>query len=279
MNTKLSELWIYPVKSLAGIPCDSAFAAARGFTHDRRWMVCSVENEFISQRECAAMALIQPAIVGDSLVLTHKKFTGASLRIPLDPGEGAPLRVRVWGDWVDAADCGGEAAAWLREMLGRPCKLVRMTENSFRPMDSKYSEPGESVSFADGYPYLVISQSSLDALNQKLAQALPMNRFRPNLVLVGCPAFEEDRWTQLRVGNLSFRIVKPCSRCLITTTDQETGIRAVEPLKTLATFRKMNSEVYFGQNLIADSEGWLETGMEVHFGGEQVNYPFNGEAK
>jgi uncharacterized protein len=190
-----------------------------------------------------------------------------------DPDPGAPIvPVRVWkNEGLRAEDCGGEAAAWLAGALGTPCRLVRIGPAFARPVKPAAARPGDLVGFADAFPFLVTSEASLGELNRRIEQAggeaVPMGRFRPNLVVAGCGPFEEDSWTRIRVGGVVFRIGGPCIRCVITTTDQRTGARGAEPLRTLASFRRDPDDptsVRFGQNLVHESKsGSLRVGDPV----------------
>jgi len=186
------------------------------------------------------------------------------LHLPLKPDSGDTLQVHVWDDSFDAMDTGQEAASWFTKMLARPCRLVFMPDQTQRLVNPKYSPQKTLVGFADAFPFMLISQASLDDLNSRLAVPLPMNRFRPNLVIEGCTAFEEDTWANLRIGNVGFRVAKPCSRCTVPTVNQDTGIRASEPIRTLSSYRAIGGQIYFGQNLTHDSTGLLTVGDEVH---------------
>jgi uncharacterized protein YcbX len=173
------------------------------------------------------------------------------------------VSVTVWADTVDAADAGAEAAAWLSEFLGTDCRLVCFAREAVRPVDRVYAEASDQVGFADGFPFLLISQASLDDLNARLAQPVPMLRFRPNLVIGGSEPYAEDDWRRIRIGDLTFRVAKPCSRCIIPTIDPATARRGSEPLRTLMSYRRRDNKVYFGQNLVHDAVGRLAVGMPV----------------
>jgi hypothetical protein len=169
----------------------------------------------------------------------------------------------VWGDSVRAEAAGPEADDWLSRSLGVPCRLVCFARDAVRSVDPAFSRATDQVGFADGFPFLLISQASLDDLNRRLAQPVAMLRFRPNLVVAGGEAFAEDGWRRIRIGGLAFRVAKPCSRCIIPTIDPLTGQRGVEPLRTLNSYRKRGKQVYFGQNLVHESPGRLAVGMPV----------------
>ncbi len=200
------------------------------------------------------MALIQPAIADDCLRLTAPGVSG--LELPVDqPGER--VGVTVWKDsGIGAVDQGDPVAAWFSAYLGSNCRLVRFADDAVRPVNPKYApRPTDQVSFADGYPFLIISEASLAELNSRLDDPLPMNRFRPNIVVAGTEAYAEDTWRAIRVGEVEIDVVKPCARCTITTTDQATAARGKEPLRTLATYRAGKSGPLFGQNAIQRASG------------------------
>ena len=259
---RLSELHIYPIKSARGISLSSARVDFRGLEHDRRWMVVDEQGKFLSQRSVPRMALIRVELGATHLAVKAEGMP--DLHLPLSPESGDSLRVHVWEDSFDAMDAGPEAAAWFTKMLSRPCRLVYMSDDTERLVNPKYSPEKSVVSFADAFPFMLISQASLNDLNTRLVEPVPMNRFRPNLVLEGCNAYEEDTWANLRIGNIDFRVAKPCSRCTVPTVNQETGIRASEPILTLGSYRTTGGKIYFGQNLTHEAQGILTVGDEVH---------------
>ena len=263
----LSEIHIYPVKSLGGISLQSSVVQVRGLQHDRRWMLVNEQGTFLTQREIPEMALLGTAIEAQHLVVFEKKNPASRVLVPLDvvPEDLPEMMVEVWGDHCVAQQLPAETSAWFSAVLGQKMHLVQMPDTTHRVADARYAPPGHVVSFADGFPYLIIGQASLDDLNSRLAQPLPMNRFRPNFVFTGGQPFEEDGWSDFRIGEVAFRGVKPCARCSITTTDQDTAARAAEPLKTLATFRQVGHKILFGQNVV-----WMGEGEEVRVG-ERVN--------
>jgi uncharacterized protein len=259
----LTQLHIYPVKSLAGIALSSARVEQRGLQHDRRWMlVRPADGRFVTQRELPGMALLGTAIESQHLVIFDRKNVAHRCRIPLEAGlDGRAARaITVWDDTLDAAPTTPEADAWLSARLGEPLQLVRMHEAAHRPADPKYAPEGHEVSFADGFPFLLIGEASLDDLNQRLPQPVPMDRFRPNFVFSKekSTPYEEDTWRAFRVGNQQFMGVKPCGRCIVTTIDQGTAERSAEPLRTLASYRRVGNKVLFGQNVV-----WLGTDAEA----------------
>ncbi|MCP4898658.1 MAG: MOSC domain-containing protein [bacterium] len=258
MNVTISELWIYPIKSCGGIPLDRAEVQARGFAGDRRFMVVDSEGRFLSQRTLPAMARIRTRISGARLILST--IDSNDFDLPITGREGCEVKTTVWNDTCRSIDQGEDAARWFSQVLETDCRLVFMPDPTLRPVDQEYGRPPDTVSFADGYPFLLISQGSLDELNQRLERPVPMNRFRPNIVVSGCPPYAEDDWLSMVVGDITFLPIKPCSRCVVITTDQTTCERYPEPLRTLATYRQREGKVLFGQNLVHDGIGQIEVG-------------------
>ncbi len=259
----VSEINIYPVKSLKGIGLQKAVVESRGLQFDRRWMLVDSDGKFMTQRDFPRMALIETSVNGDGLVV---RFDGRELAVPADAAKG-PFEVAIWEGPVAAAMFGDEVNVWFSELLETDCRLVTIPETTRRLLPAEFAvRPGEDhVSFADGYPFLVISEASLAELNSRLEVPVPMNRFRPNLVVSGSGPFAEDGWKIIRIANTVFHVVKPCARCVLTTVDQSTGIKyGKEPLKTLAEFRTKDGKVLFGQNLIAENPGGsIKVGEEV----------------
>ena len=231
----LSALTLYPVKSCAGIPLQRAVLDRRGLAGDRRWMLVDASGRFITQRDQPELALIRTQ------------------------WDGAALTLSAGGE-----RCRGEyPARWLRRHTGLACRLVYIPESTRRAVDARYARNGDTVGFADGFPLLLISQASLDDLNARLPAPVPMDRFRPNLVVSGCTPFAEDGWRRLRIGGVELDVVKPCSRCAIPGIDQATARRDPHILRVLAGFRRRDGTVYFGQNLLHDGPGRLQLGDEV----------------
>lgn len=251
---QITGLNIYPVKSCRGIALRQARITETGFAHDREWLVVTPENRFLTQRERPLLAQIETALTADRLVL--RKPQGAELSLPLDL-TGPEVEVTIWRSKAAAFDAGDEAAAWLTEHLGKPVRLVRFDKRHKRASESKWTGEIEALNqFSDAFPWLLISQSSLEELNRRLQQPLPMNRFRPNIVVDGLPPFGEDSVDEFIAGDVRLKVVKPCDRCVITTTDQITGERTgEEPLKALKEFRfdRNLRGVLFGQNMILTS--------------------------
>jgi hypothetical protein len=255
---KLTGIYIYPIKSAAGISLKTTQIGKRGFQYDRQWMLVDEMGKFLTQRQLPRMALITVLLKGDELVV--KVPNKESLSIPVHLESDYRIAVQVWNDVCDAIPLGDEVNRWFSEFLEMSCQLVYMPDSSFRPVNPDYATNNEQVSFVDGFPFLLISEASLQDLNNRLDEPVPMNRFRPNLVVSGCEAFAEDSWSQIRIGSIPFNVAKPCSRCVITTVDQAQGIRGKEPLRTLAQYRHWDGNIWFGQNLIHSQLGALQVG-------------------
>lgn len=262
---KIKELWVYPVKSLAGNAVTSANLAARGFVDDRRWMLIDENGRFISQREYAHLARWQARVVVDDLVLEHLD-TGEELRIKqARSDEGPRVEVKVWDDQFTACLVESVSAEDLHAALGILCRLVYMSEDSNRTLDPRYAQGDEQVSFADGYPYLVANQASLEALAAEVGEELSMRRFRPNIVVEGAPAFAEDSWQSLQIGEETFRLPKPCARCIIITIDPDTTKKNPNVFRSLAEMHSKEKKVIFGMNAC-----WMGKGEAVLQVGEVV---------
>ncbi|HMP99747.1 MAG TPA: MOSC domain-containing protein, partial [Cyclobacteriaceae bacterium] len=244
----LTEIWIYPIKSLGGILLNEAAVMPKGLAYDRRWMLADDNGVFLTQRKYPEMALFKLMMGEDNLQV---RFQADVLDIPLHPEVSEKQRASIWDDEVIVLKMGKQYDQWFSERLGINCQLLYFPEANERKVDQAYASPGDNVSLADGYPFLIIGQSSLDDLNQRLEIPVPMNRFRPNFVFTGADAFAEDTWKEIRIGEIEFKLVKPCARCVLTTVNQETAEKGEEPLRTLTTFRKQNGKVMFGQNMLA----------------------------
>ncbi|HEY8996176.1 MAG TPA: MOSC N-terminal beta barrel domain-containing protein [Lacunisphaera sp.] len=269
---RVTGLFLYPVKSLRGFPVPSAECDELGFAGDRRFLIVDNTGRFVTQRTVPRMAQIAINLSNGALTL----ITGSagSMRVPTASDPSARLRtVSIWkSEGLQAEDCGPDVSAWLSDFLGFSCHLVRLGRKFSRPILKATARPGDFVSFADAYPFLVISEASLAHLNDRIqenqGEPVPMNRFRPNLVVDGCEPFAEDAWTRVQIGNVIFRQGGPCARCIMTTTDQLTGERSSkEPLKTLAMFRRAPADptdVNFGANLIHETKhGTIRVGDAI----------------
>ena len=257
----ISELLIYPIKSLGGISVPEVVVEPKGFRYDRRFMLVSPDGKFMTQRDHHQMALIDVAINHDTLRVWHRNRPDAILDLPLvlpvnSPTVNETLLINIWdSNDVPSLTVSAEADQWFTHAIGTPCRLVFMPETTHRAVDTAYAKANDAVSFADGYPYLLIGQASLDELNRRLAAPITMLRFRPNIVVSGSEPNGEDAWEQFRIGELDFYGVKPCARCVLTTIDPETGQPGKEPLRTLTTYRKWNHKILFGQNVLARLTG------------------------
>jgi uncharacterized protein len=260
----LSQIIVYPIKSLAGVQMQQWWVEERGFRHDRRWLIIDDANRFVTQREYPQMVLIDVALRDEGIVLHHRTRSMPTLRVPYTPETSERLTVQIWNDEVEAVVVGAVYNQWLTEALGFSARLVFMPDSSPRPVDEQYAIQPSNVSFADGYPYLLIGQASLDDLNTRLPSPIEMRRFRPNLVVEGSLPYEEDHWYEFRIGQFDCYGVKPCARCILTTVNPDTGSKdGVEPVKTLATYRKANNKIFFGQNVLIYQAGLLGVGDEV----------------
>jgi len=259
----LSAISIYPVKSGAGLSLAEARVEARGLRHDRRFMVVDQQLRFITARQEPRLMLVR-ALPAEGWLGLHAPGM-EPMRVLAPEGNADRMPVRVWGDEVDAAACDAAAEAWLSRFLGREVRLAYMDGYARRGVDPHYGRADDTVSFADGFPLLAISQAALDDLNARLAAPLPMNRFRPNLVIAGSEPHAEDGWRRVRIGAVEFDFVKPCTRCVATTVDHESGTfdPSGEPLNTLKTYRRGSSGITFGQNLLPRGAGTVRVGDDV----------------
>lgn len=264
----ISALYTYPVKSCGALVHEAHALDARGLRYDRHWMVVTPDGLFLTARDVPRLLLVQPEITHDALQL---HMTGQPpLQVPLeqDP-RGQRRMVEVWGDRVRAVDAGDEAAAWFSVVVGRPVRLVSIADDFSRIVDNDYVSQPTETAFSDGYPLLLISEASLEALNERLVAKgeapVPMSRFRPNVVVRGTAPFEEDMWRQVMLGDVPFDVVKPCKRCVITTIDPQTGEapNPKEPLATLSEFRRWRGGAIFGQNVVHRGFGVLRVGQPV----------------
>ena len=246
----LSQLWVYPVKSAAGIRLESSKVGLRGLEHDRRWMVVDPNNRLVTQRERPELALLKPSFIGETLRLGAEGIPG--LELPLVPEPGEVLTVMMWKEPV-GAQLVQAATDWVSTLLGGPYRLVYMPEAAQRTMAGPVLTP---LSFVDGNPFLLISEASLADLNGRLAEPVDMRRFRPNLIVKGCETFAEDTWDTVQIGGqvggqigaLELRRIGPSLRCMIVNVDPNKGERRAEPLRTLARYRRTGQTVQFGQN-------------------------------
>ena len=263
---KVTALYRYPVKSLRGTALTHAHVERQGLQGDRRWLVVDATGKFQTIREHPIMTQIEATLRDDGgLVLSHPRHGSVAVAAPTAT---AARQVRVWRDDVDAVAADAAAGQFLTTVLGLPVDLVYLANPDARPVDPDFGQPGDTTSFADGFPVLLTNTMSLNDLNSRLpstfeAGKIEMRRFRPNLVISGARPWVEDTWQAIRVGNVIFRVAKACARCVVTTRDPDTGEQADprEPLRTLASFhRAANGGVMFGQNLIPDQPGEIRVG-------------------
>ena len=256
----LASIHCYPVKSLGGFSLPEARLTDRGLEHDRRWMLVDDNGVFITQREVPAMACLHNAPLAHGFRVTDIR-TSEAIDLPWQLDDGQEMAVRVFDDALTAVRAGAAISAWFTERLGTSMHLVFMPDRSHRNVDPAYAQGITSLS--DGFPYLILSQSSLDDLNARLPEPIGMERFRPNLVIAGGEAFQEDTWKEIMIGAARFALVKTCGRCVIPTTDQRTGERGKEPTRTLASYRKRGNGVYFGMNAMGMAGGAVRVGDPV----------------
>lgn len=284
---EVSALIYYPIKACRGFEVNETNVERMGLEHDRRMMVVTPQGHFLTQRDYPKLALVTPSISGDGLTLSAPGME--SLTIPILK-LGTICLVDIWrSKEVHAIDQGELAAGWFSDWLGTDVRLVHLAEGYMRRINEQYAvHPDDHTGFADGYPILLASEESLEDLNARLDFPVPMNRFRPNIVVSGCEPFAEDTWSRIRIGearaepgdalsvpapdhggpgskgrSVEMAVVKPCARCLVTTIDKETLVKSKEPLKTLASYRRRAGGAMFGQNIIPLNEGRLRLGMNV----------------
>jgi uncharacterized protein YcbX len=265
IHRKLTEIWIYPIKSLPGFRVTSATVREKGLEGDRRMMLVDENNRFLTQRELHQMALFQVSMDQGFVTVSHR--TNKDLHpITIDatqPVSTPAVACTIWDDTVEAHEMNAMYSKWFSDALGFTCKLMLFPEPNKRRVDVKYVAEEIQTSLSDGYPYLIIGQESLNDISKRVGEDLPIRRFRPNFFFEGGTAFEEDTWKDFYIGPIKFRGIKPCGRCAITTINPDTGEKGVEPLKTLASYRNKNGKVLFGQNVIALGQGIINEGDDI----------------
>ncbi len=259
---QVTQLFIYPIKSLGGIELTQSEVTQRGLQYDRRYMLVDENGQFLTQRTLHQLALFSLAIVDDGFVVT---FHEHQLKIPFSM-LGATQQVTVWDDVLEAVVADEQYNNWFSKHLNMPVKLVYMHQASIRPVNPKYANNNEQLSFADGYPVLVISEASLNNLNSKLSKPITMDRFRPNIVVDGLTTHQEDELGTFTLGTTLFKVAKPCGRCVVTTINQKTLQTSKEPLATLAKYRLAGDTVNFGANTICITEGKIQVGDAITLG-------------
>lgn len=252
---QLSDIYIYPIKSLGGIRLSHSKLTMRGLAYDRRFMLTTPEGVFLTQRKFAQMALIRMRIEGEYLNIWHQDRPQDILTIPLQPTDfQEEQEVQIWKNHCQGSVMKQSVNNWFSRQLQSECQLVYMSENSIRPVNPASAKAGEKVSFADGYPYLILGQTGMDILNKKLETPIPIDRFRANLIFTGGAAHEEDEWKYFKIGDATFRGIKPCVRCNVPNINQQTATIEKEPNRTLATYRRFDRKIYFGQNVCWEKE-------------------------
>jgi uncharacterized protein YcbX len=276
---QLTGIFVYPIKACGGVALDSVAVVERGLADDRRYMLVDRAGQFITQRSVARLCLVRPRLgdAGSSFELTAPQQKPLELPRELSGSGFESVPYQVWGS-SGAALRHPEGSRWFSEFLNDDVSLVYMPDGEHRAVNPERARPGDIVSFADGYPMLLISEASLEELNRRLDEPLEMRRFRPNLlemrrfrpnlVISGCPPHAEDGFARLQMGAVAFRGVKRCDRCVVTTIDPDTGEQGKEPLRTLAHYRKEDGKVWFGMNLIHDGSGMLHVGDAVSVHGQ-----------
>ena len=259
-DIRVSGLSIYPVKSCGEVKQKTSYVESFGLKNDRRWMIIDENDVMLTQRKISKMCLIQPKETEAGLNLHAATMNSLHVEYPLS---NKKITVKIWSDECQAFDAGDLAANWLSDVLSTKCRLVYFPKDEFRQVDLTFAVEGDKTAFSDGFPLLLISQASLDDLNRRLVKPIMMNRFRPNIVVDGCESYAEDSWKKMRIGETKFRIVKPCSRCVIPSINIDTAEREEEPTKTLMGYRKRENKIFFGQNVIANNFGVIEVGMPV----------------
>ena len=258
---KIKSIHIYPVKSLGGIHIESSEVESKGLKYDRRWMLVDENGHFISQRKYPKLSMLQPSITSVSLQIVDRTSELSPLNVPLESPNSESIAVTVWDDTCLAKPLSDSINAWFSQFMGMPVRLVYMHEQSERKADPRYATSDQDiVSFADGYPILIISQASMDLLNEKSSEHIPSDRFRANIIIDGVEAHEEDSLKKICTEEVELAGVKPCARCVMTTIDQQTGEKGKEPLQTLSTYRKEGQKILFGYNFIPTQLGNLQVG-------------------
>ena len=258
----VKEIYIYPIKSLAGISCQEALAEEMGFENDRRWMLIDSDNQMITQREHRIMSQFYPQISGEKISIT---FQDQKHEFSIQEHLDHSIEVNVWDDKSEVIEVNASTSKWFSEHLGFECKLVKIIKNGDRKHESSKLKETFNVSLADGYPYLMIGSQSLDFLNEKLTDKITVLRFRPNLVISTETPHEEDDFTTFKIGEVNFKNIKTCERCIMVNNDPDNGKLKKEPLKTLSKYRVVNNSVLFGTNVVSLNSGIISVGDEIVF--------------
>lgn len=258
----VKEIYIYPIKSLAGISCQQAFAEEMGFENDRRWMLIDAENLHITQREYPILSQFYPQILEGKINITFEDYQH---EFSIDEHLNLSIDSKVWEDKSEVFEVNKESSQWFSKRLGFECKLVKIIKIGARKHESTKLKEIFNVSLADGYPYLLVGTKSLDFLNEKLEEKITIKRFRPNIVISSQNVHEEDDFDTFTIGGVRFKNIKPCGRCIMINNDPQKGIIKKEPLKTLSKYRKVDNLVFFGTNIVSLNSGIISIGDEVVF--------------
>ena len=271
---KISQLVIYPIKSLGGVSLSSSEITDRGLKFDRRWMLIDETGRFISQRTVAQLALLRVELEENGLKVFHVQNPDDFIGIPYNEKGSSTIQVQIWDDSCLALHVDQKFDEWFSKKLEIECRLVHMPDNSQRLLTPPHRNKEEINSFSDSYPFLMIGESSLVDLNNRMAEAIPMNRFRPNIVFSGGTPYFEDEMGHFIVNNIHFYGMKLSSRCNLPTINQEDATKGKEPVKTLSQYRKINNKIYFGQNLVHEGNGSISVGDSIEIK-ELKESPFN----
>ncbi|KEQ15083.1 hypothetical protein GZ78_24780 [Endozoicomonas numazuensis] len=263
-SLSVSHLAIHPVKSLKKISVEQGVIDHMGFVNDRRWMVVEPNGKFMTQRHYPKMVLVSAVPNNEGLTLSAPGMSDLVVEDPEQQPTTSVNNVVVWNDTLKAVDAGNTVSQWLSEFLGVSCRMVKFSKEVQRQVDLRFASKGDSTGFADGFPFLLTTEASLQELNSRLSSPVTMDHFRPNIVIRGAEAYAEDTWKRIKIGDVVFRVAKPCSRCVMTTVDPMTGEKTgKDPLMTLSRYRKTEMGVIFGQNLIHESEGKIRLGDKI----------------
>jgi len=256
----IASLHIYPIKSLGGISLSQSLVQTRGLQHDRRWMLVDDKGQFLTQREDSRLALFKCQMDADTLRVT---YGAESLDIPLEEHSSETRRVKVWSSSLRAPLMDPQYAEWFSDLLGQPCNLVKMTPEAKRPK-RLFTDPYlTELSFADGYPILILGTASHTALNERCPSPIPLDRFRANVIIHTTLPHEEDSWAELSIQSAILKVIKPCARCQVISIDQKTAEKGMEPTRTLAQYRQKKNKILFGANAIVLKEGLVRIGDEL----------------
>ncbi len=262
MTVTISTINLYPVKSLGGSKINQGQLLFSGFSHDREWMLVKPDNSFMTLRSHPQMAMVQAIVEDEQLLL--KSFGMETHSVPATNASMKKISTAVFGNSVQGNDVGDETAEWISQAIGDDCRLVAFAQDQVRQCDPEVSKQGDHTKFADAFPLLIVSEESLQDLNNRLDNPVTMDRFRPNIVVRGCEPFGEDNWRSIRINDLPLRVVAACARCSVPTVDPATGVMSgPEPIHTLSSFRQRDNEIYFGVNAIPDREGSIIVGDKI----------------